>query len=230
MKRQTRKHRGHKRRIWAAPFGSIVIILAVVGLATAVILLVNQVSAWTSDAPQRKKIEAYLEPVVMLDPKPFDTIEAIDKTMVCDIALRACLLEREDQKEPADNLLTDDLGRTVISYDLVEAKAKFYFGDGVVMTPPLNPGNDSDYEFIALENAFHVPATAQMATYIPVVDSIKKNGGSIIAKVGYISSDAAWARDESDNPVTPPPSKHMQYTLESRNGHYIITAITFIKE
>ena len=74
------------------------------------------------------------------------------------------------------------------------------------------------------KQAYIVPLTGVMPTFIPRVISQQKKGDSIILTVGCISGDG-WEQDAKGNYVEPAPSKYLKVTLRVSGDGYFISAI-----
>lgn len=180
-----------KRRKWyGIPVGVLVLSLALVGvifLGTQVYQYVYRVA--TDDSAERE-YDTFLSPVVMLDPEPFETIEAADKKMVLQAALWQTVFENQGDAVAE----YDEYGRMVLQEDKVNENAVRLFGVNCILTPMdiylphagLAEGSpEATIAYNASSGTYHVPMVSMPGSYRPYVESIKKKGGVEYLRVAY---------------------------------------------
>lgn len=218
--RRTR-HRGKRR--WPFVLGTLCIVLALIGLITLIVLGVQGVMGLFNNDEEKAAVENFISPVVMMDPPAFENVSELDSAIATEIALRAVLIENSDSTA----FLTDDAGRMIVPFSEVEKKGTAIFGDAVSMVPVTIGDGESSFEYVEVEDSYHIPALAQTGYFLPKVTELRSAGGNTVkAKVGYIPADeSTWSRNEQGEAVMPDPIKYMEYTLEKRDDTYILLAI-----
>ena len=218
----SRRTRRGKRR-WPFILGTTCIILALIGLITLFVLGVQGLMGLFNNDEEKAAVEEFIAPVVMMDPPQFEDVADLDSSIVTEIALRAILIENSDSTA----FLTDDTGRMIVPFSEVQKKGAAIFGEGIEMVPTTIGDGESSFEYVEVEDSYHIPAFAQSGYYIPKVLELHGAGGSKVkVRVGYIPADeTTWSRNEQGEAVMPDPVKYMEYTLEKKDDTYILLAI-----
>ena len=219
----SRRTRRRGRRRWPFVLGTIFIILALIGLITLIVLGVQGLMGLFNNDEEKAAVEDFIAPVVMMDPTEFESASELDSAIATEIALRAVLIENSDSTA----FLTDDAGRMIVPFSEVQKKGAAIFGEDIVLVPVTIGDGESSFEYVEVEDSYHIPALAQTGYFIPKVLELHGAGGNKLeARVGYIPADeASWSRNEQGEAVMPDPVKYMKYTLEKKDDTFILTAI-----
>ncbi|HHW46053.1 MAG TPA: hypothetical protein GXX17_03965 [Clostridiales bacterium] len=171
---------------WAAPLGLVILLLAVFGLVSIVLIVVNHVNNSRSKefAESAGYYEQLLTPVVMVEPVPFENIEKADKLYLVKASIVSILLDESVE------LPYDINGLMMVSADLVETKCRQLFGNDIKLEHKsffleaiLFRYNDSD-------NSYHIPATGLNGKYRPKVVDISKKKGEICVRVDLYETES----------------------------------------
>lgn len=209
---------------FAFPIGIIAVILAIVGLVTVINFSVRFVKSKTEHTAQKAEYEQMLKPVVMFDPNPFDDLTKADNSQLLYAAVWALLMDEEGVDKYSYS--TGETIGIVVPQTDIEKYFTELFGNEIDIASLHSSIDMSAYDisYDAALKSYILPITGVDSAYIPEVESIKKQGTSVILNVGYIGSKA-WADISGENATAPEPDKYMTVTLRERNGGMYIAAI-----
>lgn len=158
---------------WAAPLGFVILLLAVFGLFSIVLTVINNIniSKHKEFTESAEYYEQLITPIVMINPVPFKNIDEADKLYLIKASVMSILFDTSIE------LPYDINGLMMISSDLVEAKCQQLFGKALdfehksfFLEAILFRYNDND-------SSYHIPATGLSGKYkSKVVDITKKRG------------------------------------------------------
>ncbi|MCI8497314.1 MAG: hypothetical protein HFE85_03555 [Clostridiales bacterium] len=218
----SRRTRRRGRRRWPLILGTICIVLALIGLITLLVLGVQGLMGLFNNDEEKAAVEEFVTPMVMMDPPQFESVSELDSAIATEIALRAVLIENSD----STTFLTDDSGRMIVPFSEVQKKGETIFGEDIALVPLTIGDGESSFEYVEVEDSYHIPALAQTGYYIPKVLELSGMGSKLVARIGYVpANEMTWSRNEQGEAVMPDPVKYMKYTLEKKDGGYILTAI-----
>ena len=180
-----------KRHHYGLPVGVLVILLAVVGLGFLGTQLYQYIYRVATDDSAERAYDTYLEPVVMLDPQPFESLEAADKKMLLQASVWLTVFENIGRAD----LQYDDAARIILPADLVNESAARLFGPDCVLEPADISVTDmlgaeegspqATIQYVAEENAYHVPLPTNVGTYRPYTEKITRRGNTKYLRVAY---------------------------------------------
>ena len=214
------RRRGSHR--FASLLGLVVLILAAVGLISLVALAIQAIEKSQDDTALRTELKDFLSPVLQYDPSPFTDINNTQQ----DAPLLAAVwrvTEAERIRELRENTSVslyelDDLGRMLIPISEIEASYEALFGpDAVIQHHSIGePGLSFTVEYDAVANCYHVPISSSSTMYVPVFDTLKKKGNSMVIRVGFVL-ESKIGRDEKGNQVDPTPDMAEYFKLYTVN-------------
>ncbi len=202
----------------AVPAGIITVILAIVGLVTVIHLTVNFVENQKEKSIKKANYEAFLKPIVMFDPDPFDDLTKADQSQLLYAAVWNLLLDEEGMSKYSYSQ-GETFGIQVPQAD-IEASFATLFGNEIDVTALHNTVDMSSYDitYDSALQSYILPITGVDSVYSPKVYNIDKQGSSYVLTVGYIGTKA-WADIDDGNYTAPEPDKYMMITLrEQRDG------------
>ncbi len=212
-----------KNNKWAFPVGAIIMVFAVVGVIAALIFAVRGIADLTDNSEKFTEYEQFLAPVVMNDPDPFDDVSKAQMTQLLDATVWS-LMKSDIDPDKYEYAEGDTSGLIVPQAD-IEKQFKKLFGEDVKPVHSTVEGGTYTFTYDETKQAYIVPLTGVMPTFIPRVTDQEKKGDSIILTVGYISGNA-WDQDERGNYIEPAPNKYMKITLRlNSDDSYFISAI-----
>lgn len=239
-KRRRKTSRGARRgqRRFAAWIGLIVILLALVGVATVGVLSVKLIQKAADHSDLMIELRDLAAPLIEYQPAAFDAPENADETVLLQAAIfRVTEAERIRQlKEKTDtyNYETDDYGRLIIPVEEINVSFKTLFGDQITpkhQTLGEDGGVAYTFEYDKANACYRVPFSVYSALYTTSADAIKLHGDEAQIRINYaLTSDLPV--DDYGNTLEPDNSTidHSQWFVfhETADG-WIITAVNDIK-
>ncbi len=210
-----------KKNKFAFPVGVIAMILAVIGLITVIKFGINGVKNLTDNSVKKSEYEAFLTPVVMFDPDPFDDLTQAEVPQLVNSAVWALL---KSDKGTEGYSYSD--GGIIVPQEDIEKYFVELFGREIDISTMHSSIDMSDYDITydpALKS-YILPITGIDSAYTPKVYDIDKQGSSVILTVGYIGAKA-WAQNENGELTAPDPDKIMKITLRESSGEMYISSI-----
>lgn len=215
MKKSTKA----RRNKWAMPVGITVIIFAIVGLAAVLTAIGFGIKNLTAQTAKKAEYEAFISPVVMFDPDPFDDVSKGNQSQLINAAIWALLRSEVDTSMYA----TDDGTLSIPQADVEKSFAKL-FGSDVKPTHTGVTGMGYEFKYDSAGKKYIVPITGVSSIYTPRVTDIDKKGNTVELTVGYLGS-GQWAQAENGDMIEPAPDKYMKIILREKDGDYYISAI-----
>lgn len=202
--------------------GTIVLLLALVGVIFVVGSVGKTIYSAVTDDSKLREYDAFLAPIVMQDPVPFEDSTKANEEFV----LNASLWKAITANNGSNYTDYDDNGRVLIPLgDVVDACHELFGPD--CQLQPKTPEQETFFEYNSEENKFHVSLYSSDSAYTPYTEKAKRRGDTTVLRVGYVSPT-----DESRNQVSsavtePTPVKYMQYVLKTNasTGKYYVYAV-----
>lgn len=217
-----RRERRRRKHPWAFPLGLIMVLLAVVGLATVIFLCVQGVRD-LSKSGQRAEYEeyqAFLTPIVMFDPDAFDDLTQANPSQLIDCSIWSLLT---GDLEPDE--YQSDAGTLIIPQADVEKEFAVLFGTDVKPVHQTVDGYGYQFAYDSAAGTYTIPLTGVEPIYTPQVVDASKQGNTRVVTVAYIASNQ-WAQDENGNMVPTMADKYMRATLrDNGSGGYYLSAL-----
>lgn len=204
--------------------GLLIVIFAVVGIASAVRWAVGAAAGLKDDTAEKRKYEEFLRPVVMFDPDPFDDISSADIPQLVNAAIWS-LITDEDSAGEFSYSAGENIG-VLIPQEQVVAEFVRLFGEEVDIAPMLQTIDMSahDMTYDPAQSGFIIPITGLETAYVPLVREIERKGSSVVLTVDYIGN-RAWAQVSEDGYAPPEPDKTMSITLREQDGGSYVASV-----
>lgn len=174
-----------KHHWYGIPVGMIVVCLALVGAGWLCVQGYRAVYRYVTDDSAERAYDAFLTQVVMLDPEPFESINAADKNMI----LRAATWKTVDEVLAGTSYESDEQGRVVLAGEQLRTNAVQLFGVGCVLTDgDFTLSDDSDASVVwydADHDQYHVPLLDVVGTYQPYTLRVQKKRDCTLLQVAY---------------------------------------------
>lgn len=174
-----------KRHWYGIPVGTIVVCLALIGAGWLCVQGYRAVYRYVTDDSAERAYDTFLTQVVMLDPDPFESVNAADKNMI----MRAATWKSVDEVLAGTSYESDEQGRVVLAGELVRTNAVTLFGVGCVLTDgDFALTDDSDASVVwydADHDQYHVPLLDVVGTYQPYTLRIQKKHDYTLLQVAY---------------------------------------------
>ncbi len=211
------KHKGtHKA---AAPVGTIVMILALIGLATVIVLAVFGVKNIINKNKDYTDYNKLLTPVVLIDPKGFDDVTKADSSELVEMSIWAIL-----KSDIAPDTYESGDGGIIIPQKDVEKSFKKLFGAEVKPAHATVEGYDYEFTYDADAKTYTIPITSIIPIYTPKVVSAKKSADTVVLTVALYAGES-WEQGADGKMIEPTPDKYIKVTLREIDGAMVISAI-----
>lgn len=207
-----RRKRGGRHR-YGILAGSLVLLLALVGVAYLATAVGTKIHAALTDDTELRAYDAFLTVVVAQDPQPFASPDKADP----DFVLNASLWQTMTGEGAETYTDYDETGRTIVPLGDVVDACRDLFGPDCRLQPK-SPAQETFFEYDAAKAQFHVALYSLDSTYVPYTESARRSGDSVRLRVGYIPpSDDTRAQSGASSAVSavPRPVKHMEYVLKT---------------
>ena len=208
------------RRRYGIFVGTLVLLLALVGVGFLVSLAGQSIYRSVTDDSQLRAWDEFIAPVVMLDPEPFETTADADPEMILRASVwRAVTVGAENYTE------YDELGRTIVPLADVTDACHVLFGEQCELAT-LTTREETFFAYDESSASFHVAPFSSASSFAPYVESSRTTNEGILLHVGYVSATDEWRSDTSSQAELPTPIKYMEYLLQTdSSGRQYIAAI-----
>ena len=208
---EVKKHKGtHKA---AFPIGIAVTPLALIGLATVLVLIgtgIKNLAAKNKDYTEYNKL---LTPVVLIDPSGFDDITKADMSELIEMSVWAIL--KSDISPDTYNI---GEGGIIIPEADVTEQFKKLFGTEVTPVHATVEGYEYEFTYDADDKTYTIPITGIVPIYTPKVVDKEKSADQIILTVALLAVACGPMKQ-------PEPDKYLRVTLRVKDGVQFISAI-----
>ncbi len=188
-------NRGRYR--FAAWVGLTVILLAIVGLISIIVLGVNLIRNAMDNTELMHALHDQAYPITYHQPEEFDSTEKADQALLLRAACFSLVKKEEvrQMRETGENFTekypTDEYARYIVSASEVTAEYQRLFGKDAKPTFQ-NIGSDNQkyaqFEYDKEKNCMHLPGPYVTATsaYETLADDIQLRGGTARVRIGYV--------------------------------------------
>jgi hypothetical protein len=215
--RSKREHRRAGKYRYGLFAGSLVLLLALVGVIFIAVEAGTRIHSAVTDDSKQRAYDSFLSVIVAQDPQPFESPDKADPDFVLNASLWKIMTE-----SGSNYTNYDDVGRTIVPLgDVVDACGAL-FGPTCSLQPK-SPDTESFYTYDAAKAQFHIALYSPEGVYEPFTESAKKEGDSVVLHVGYIPPTDPM-RISSGNSDKPTPTKYMDYVIktnDSTNSPYV---------
>lgn len=177
--------RRHKHHWYGIPVGMLVICFALIGAGWLCVQGYRYVYNFVTDDSAERAYDAFLMQVVMLDPEPFESLNAADKNMI----LRASTWKTVDEVLSGATYESDEQGRVILAGELVRTNAVKLFGvDCILPDGDFKLSDDDNSAVVSYDvgnDQYHVPLIDIVGTYQPYTISVRKKQDRTLLKVAY---------------------------------------------
>lgn len=215
------KQRKHKSTHKAAfPVGSLVIILAVIGLVTVIVSAVKGIDTAIEKNKHYEEYNTILTPVVLIDPDTFDDITKADMTQLMEITIWSLLKSDIAPGTFKSNEIGLEVPKTAVEEEFVEL-----FGTEITPVHQTIEGYGGlEFVYDTKTETYTVPLTGITPIYTPQVVDKTTSSDTVVLTVACLAGDA-WEQGENGDMIAPTPDKYIKITLREQNDNLYISAI-----
>lgn len=197
--------------------GAVILILALVGAISLISSVVGWVSDTFDDSEKINEYKAFVAPVIMSDPTPFDDVINADQSQLLSISIWSLLNTGLDP----DSVEYSGIGM-LISKETVESEFARLFGHDVApLHQTVDGGDGTLFEYNSKTGKYTIPLTSVDPVFSPMIADISERGSTVILTVGCLASEG-WAQAANGDMIAPEPVKYLKITLRSgADGYYI---------
>lgn len=200
----------HRRRRYGVAVGSLVLLLALVGVGFIAGTIGKNIYRAATDDSKLRAYDSFLTTVVMQDPQPFASPDKANEEFVLDASLWKTITANGGSNYNS----YDDSGRILVPLgDVVNACHELFGPD--CQLQPKTPAKESFFEYDSEKNQFHVALYSSDSSFTPYTESAKKQGDTTVLRVGYVPPSDASRNQTTSAVVTPKPTKYMEYILKT---------------
>lgn len=213
-----KKHKGtHKA---AFPVGSLIIILAAIGLVTIVVSAVKGIGTAVENSKNYEEYNTILTPVVLIDPDTFDDITKADMKQLMEISIWSLL-----KSDIAPDTFESNENGLVVPKVAVEEEFIELFGTEVAPVHQTIEGYGGlEFVYDSKTETYTAPLTGITPIYTPQVVDKATSSDTVVLTVACLAGDA-WEQGENGDMVAPAPDKYIKITLREQNDNLYISAI-----
>lgn len=213
-----KKHKGtHKA---AFPVGSLIIILAAIGLVTIVVSAVKGIGTAVENSKHYEEYNTILTPVVLIDPDTFDDITKADMEQLMEISIWSLL-----KSDIAPDTFENNESGLVVPKTAVEEEFVELFGTEVEPVHQTIEGYGGlEFVYDTKTETYTVPLTGITPIYTPQVVDKTTSSDTVVLTVACLAGDA-WEQGENGDMIAPSPDKYIKITLREQNENLYISAI-----
>lgn len=208
-----------KKKRWPFIIGVIVIIFALIGVASVGVMIKNAITDEASKSEDYSKYADYLTWVVGIDPDPFTDITKADFDDLLNIAF--CTLLSDEVKTGEYDVT--EVGMIVPATD-VERFFVSMFGSDVQIVHATVQGYGYEFQYDATLNHYIVPLTGVTPPFTPRIESVTKTGGLVTLKVGYVGTSSIEVSADGTLSAAQP-DKYMEITLKEAGSSFNLISI-----
>lgn len=204
----------------AFPVGSLVIILAAIGLVTVIVSAVKGIDTAIEKNKHYEEYNTILTPVVLIDPDTFDDITKADMTQLMEITIWSLL---KSDIAP-DTFKSNEIGLEVPKAAVEEEFVELF---GTEITPvhqTIEGYGGLEFVYDTKTETYTVPLTGITPIYTPQVVDKTTSSDTVVLTVACLAGDG-WEQGENGDMIAPTPDKYIKITLREQNDNLYISAI-----
>lgn len=208
-----------------AILGTFILVFAIIGIISTIIGATNLTVNIIDNTAQKNQFKQAIFPLVLLDPPVFDSIDQLDSNTVLTAAMWDFIIFADKEK-----YVLDDLNNMTVPAVDIEVHIVKLFGTEAVIDHQEIAGADLQVPYDIESKTYSIPSSASMASYVPEIEKIVRQGNVFTLTVGYVPSGSVWGSDITGVKYEPDPDKFLSYVMEKTGkDSYIITSVQEIK-
>jgi hypothetical protein len=197
--------------------GGALVFFTIVGIISTVWGIVSLTGRLLDNSSKKEKYRDFLTPVVMLDPVYFDSSSKAGQSILIQSSLWSLIYTNG-----INYYSIDDVGNIVIPASDAEVAAATIYGVGTELIHQSVGDITNLTTYTEDTKSYHLPLSAGLNCYSPIIDDISKSGDTITLTVGYLAPTPDWGDDSQTFSV---PDKFAYYVLKENSGQINLVAI-----
>ena len=175
----------NSRRLARQALGAAALLLALIGLLTVAGWLWSALCSVLDDSGRRQEYADRLYGMVMLDPLPFDDVQAVDPGVFKQAAIWGTVYEAQKDGGTLDQYERDpDTGSAMIPKLEIDTYIANLLGPGYEVTDGSFATDQFVYQYNEEKQGYLVPVTSAVAQYTPEGERMTNRGGQLRVTVG----------------------------------------------
>lgn len=215
------EHKSHRKFPVAVVVGSVVVVLALIGLLTVFSSVVHLTERLLDNSAEKEEFGQILFPVVMFDPGAIESPAELDELVLLRSSIWAAFVSNME-KYPLDSS-----NRTTVAKSDVDVACAKLFGSDITLKHQSFSDYMNTYFFDEERESYLAPMDASSILYTPQVEEISHSGIIYTLRVGYMESGNEWLQTLQGKDYEPQPDKYMIYTLKKVDKHFELVSIDF---
>ncbi len=222
-------HERSRRRRRRQLLGVVLCLLILIGIINVVAAAITGVASLFDDTDQKLEYEQKLQPLVMMDPLPFESLDQMDVKQLQEYSIWAAVAAAQRAPGGLDAYQRDPDTQGVLMPALeVEAQLVSLLGPGYndLLSQPITSGSfetDIVYPYLEDKQAYIIPVTGQVGLYRAQVTNIQKKDGKMRVTVGYVPT--AMLLGDYNPSTSAEPAKYMDYIFEKVERKYYLRSL-----
>ncbi len=217
---QGRNHRRRRRQIW----GVLICVFVLIGVWTVGKTVTDSVIALFDQSEEYALYQKRLEGLVMFDPLPFENVESMNDVTLRSAAVWGTVSDILDTENGLSVYVRDEeTDMALLPAVEVDAYLARLLGPSFKLDHhTFEIEGDMTMEYDETRQAYLIPVTSMVGSYVPKVEDIFKRSGQLYVTVGYLSTDE---ESELNDNTEPAPVKYMDYIFSNTGGNWYLTAM-----
>lgn len=222
-------HERSRRRRRRQLLGAVLCVLIIIGIINVVAGAFKGVAALFDDTDKKLEYEQKLQPLVMMDPLPFESLDQMDVKQLQEYSIWAAVAAAQRSPGGLDAYQRDPDTQGVLMPALeVEAQLVSLLGPGyndLLSEPIVNGSFETDivYPYLEEQQAYLIPVTGQVGLYRAQVTGLQKKDGKLRVTVGYVPT--AMMLGDYNPSTSAEPAKYMDYIFEKVDRKYYLRSL-----
>lgn len=174
-----------KRRRFRQLAGLLVCCLVVVGIGTVISSGLGVVAALFDDTKKKQEYANKLQCLVMLDPLPFESLDAADSKQLTEAAIWGTIYNALANQDNLDNYERDpDTDGIILPALEVDATMAKLVGPDYKITHESFESSEMMFQYLEDKQGYLIPVTGLVGQYTPQVEKFQRKDGKMYVTVG----------------------------------------------
>ena len=203
--------------------GMLFTLFAVIGIVTVVTGGVRILRERLNPADDLEEYTALISPLVVLNPIPFESVDAANPDVLVESAIWAVMLQEDTEK-----FIRNEYEQLMIPTVEVDRYFSKMYGEESLPEHATIVDSDLTYAYDAATETYIIPITSMPVSYFPQITAVQRSGNQRILTVSYMQQNQTGASISID-PTTSQDDvrvvKEMIYELQRDGRDYHIVAV-----